>query len=88
MGKRQFDDVISGLSRETTWRSLPRLLLQGLRVDCARAPPWRAASPSQPGLVGGAVLEEQCGQNMAGDQPVTEGEPHGADARAHVQVSV
>ena len=34
-------------------------------------------------------LEEQCGQNMAGDQqPVTEGEPHGADARAHVQVSV
>ena len=41
------------------------------------------------GVVGGAVLEEQCGQNMAGDQqPVTEGEPHGADARAHVQVSV
>ena len=32
-------------------------------------------------------LEEQCGQNMAGDQqPVTEGEPHGADARAQVSV--
>ena len=33
----------------------------------------------QPATLSQGWLEEQCGQNMA-DQPVTEGEPHGADA--------
>ena len=83
MGKRQLDDVISSLSRETTWRSLPRLLLllQGLRVDCARAPPWRAACPSQAGLVGGALWPKH-------GRPASNRGWATRRRRAHVQVSV